>query len=226
MPVNINTPYIECMLRKEVTGLDHHLEGYIFGAKGLINYPLLFHFQGKNGAVMYNQPISSFCHEQDYEIMSEDATTRLSLLESWDCQSNSIDSICYKFLEYKRVDVICRDGLWRGGIYLFTIDDYEGNSNDINIGHSNFMDSKCFHFIQLDNGNFCVQPNNLLRWHNPDFIIPYPKENPPKIKLPNTYISSEHIDRTYGNSAYFFYGKDMMEEPLESFGRTLRDTHV
>lgn len=196
------------MIRKEITGLSENLSGYIFGVKGLINYPLLFHFQASNGAVMYNQPISSFCHTEEYELLSADNQTRLSLLESWDCQSNSIDSICYKFLEYKTVDVFCRDGVWRKGKYLFTIDDFEGNSNDINIGHSNFMDSKCFHFIELDNGNFCVQPNNLVRWHNPDFIIPYDKESPPKIVLSNEYISSEAIDRTYGNSPYFFYGGD------------------
>jgi len=73
------------------------------------------------------------------------------------------------------------------------------------------MDSKCFHFIELDNGNFCVQPNNLIRWHNPDFIIPFDLKDPPKIKLCNDYKSSENIDRSYGNSAYYFYGDETEE---------------
>lgn len=212
MPLNINTPYIHCLIRKEVTGLETNLEGYIFGVKALINYPLLFHFQGSNGAVIYNQPISHFCHKEDFDILNKDEQVRLAMLQSWDCQSNSIDSICYKFLEYKVVDVFCRDKTWRQGKYLFTIDDFEGFSNDINIGHANFLDSKCYHFIELDDGNFCAQPNNLLRWHNPDFIVPYPKDNPPKMKILSEYKSSEHIDRTYGNSPYYFYGKNLEKE--------------
>jgi hypothetical protein len=111
-------------------------------------------------------------------------------------------------LEYKTVDVFCRDKKWRKGKYIFTIDDYEGESNQINVGHSNSLDSKCFHFIYLDDGNFCIQPNNLIRWHNADFIIPYDKENPPRIKIKKDLILSEDIDRTYGNSPYYFYGDD------------------
>ena len=70
------------------------------------------------------------------------------------------------------------------------------------------MDSKCFHFIALNDGNYCIQPNNLLRWHNPDFIVPYDKENPPNMKINSELISSEKIDRSYGNSPYYFYGND------------------
>lgn len=207
MSININTPYIKCFLRKEFTGLDDNLEGYIFGAKSLINYPMFFHFQGSNGAVFWNVSLNYFCHIEDYDILSHNESERLSLLESWDCQSNAISATCFKFLEYKPVDVLCRDGKWRSGNYLFTIDDYEGDPNFINVGHSNSIDSKCFHFIVLNDGNFCIQPNNLLRWHNADFIIPYDTENIPKIKLNKSLIFSEHIDRSYGNSAYYFYGE-------------------
>ena len=204
--LNINTPYIQCYLRKEFTGLDSDLEGYIFGAKSMINYPLLFHFQGSNGAVFWNVSINYFCHIKDkYDILSNEEDIRLQMLESWDCQSNCISATCFKFLENKNVDVFCRDGNWRKGRYIFTIDDYEGDSNEINIGHSNSLDSKCFHFIELKDGNFCVQPNNLLRWHNADFIVPYSKDNIPKIKISKQLLFSENIDRTYGNSAYYFY---------------------
>lgn len=206
--INNNTPYIACQLRKEFTSLEKDLDGYIFGVKSLLNYPMLFHFLGSNGAVFWNISINYFCHAADYEKMSEDEQTRLQLLESWDCQSNSIATICFKFLENKAVDVFCRDKKWRKGRYLFTIDDYEGDPNQINVGYSNNLDSKCFHFIELENGNFCIQPNNLLRWSNADFVVPYNLDSPPKIKIPNKFLSSENIDRTYGNSAYYFYGNE------------------
>lgn len=209
--LNVNTPYIKCLLRKEFTGMDKNLEGYIFGAKSLLNYPLLFHFQGSNGAIFWNVSVNYFCHKEDYDRLSEDEETRLQMLESWDCQSNAITATCFKFLENKIVDVFCRDKAWRKGTYVFTLDDYEGEPNQINVGHSNSIDSKCFHFIWLDDGNICLQPNNLCRWHNADFVVPFDKANPPKIKIQKDLIFSENIDRTYGNSPYYFYGNDSQE---------------
>ena len=203
--LNANTPYIECKIRKEFIGLEEDLPGFIFGVKSVINYPMLFHFQSNIGAIMWNMPISAFQHKDDYDILDANEQKRLSLLESWDCQSNDISTICFKFLQHKRVDVFCRDGKWRSGIYLFTIDDYVSEPNAINVGYSEDLDSKCFHFIELDCGNFCIQPNNLLRWHNADFIKPYEKESPPKIKINNPRMSSEDIDMTYANSPYYIY---------------------
>lgn len=206
--LNCNIPYINCYIRKEFISQEEDVKGYLFGCKSMLNYPMLFHFQSHFGAIFWNMPISAFVHRLDYDILNNDEQIRLSLLESWDCQSSNIATTCFKFLEYKRVDVFCRDGKWREGTYLFTIDDYEEEPNAINVGYSNNMDSKCFHFIQLLDGNYCIQPNNLLRWHNPDFIIPYKKEDPPKIKVDSQYRSSERIDRSYGNSPYYFYGTD------------------
>jgi len=207
--LNNNTPYIQAKIRKEFTGLEQDTEGYIFAVKSMINRPLLFHFQANFGAVIWNMPISAFVHEENYDKLSEDEETRLSLLESWDAQSNSIDVFTAAFLQNRTVDVFCRDKKYRTGTYLFTIDDYEGDLNELNVGYSNDQDSKCFHFIILQDGNFCIQPNNLLRWHNPDFIKPYPKQNPPKLKIYSEQLSSENaIDMTYAKSPYFFYQGD------------------
>jgi hypothetical protein len=206
--LNANIPYTLCKIRKEITGYEKDLEGYLFGVKSVLNYPLLFHFQSEIGAVFWNMPISAFYHGEIYDVMSNDEQKRLQLLETWDCQSKAIAVTCFKFLQYKKVDVFCRDGVWRSGTYLFTIDDYETDANEINVGHSEDLDSKCFHFIELKNGNYCAQPNNLLRWHNANFIVPYDKQKPPKIKINNPFLSSEDIDRSYGNSAYYFYANE------------------
>jgi len=178
----------------------------------MINRPMHFHFQCEFGAIFWMMPISAFCDGDHYDKLSDDEQTRLSLLQTWDCQSNNIAVTTFGFLQNKKVDVLCRDHKWRSGKYLFTIDDYEGDLNELNIGYSNDQDSKCYHFLQMDDGNFMIPPNNLLRWHNPDFIVPYPKDNIPKIKLLTDQMSSEYIDRTYGNKPYFFYNDDSSEK--------------
>lgn len=210
--LNANTPYIQCFIRPEYTGYTENLEGYIFGVKSMLNRPMHFHFLSSIGAIFWNMPISAFFHGEVYVLLSEDEQERLSLLQTWDCQSNNIAVTTFAFLQNKRVDVHCRDGEWRSGRYLFTIDDYEGDLNELNVGYSNDPDSKCYQFIVLDNGNFCIQPNNLLRWHNPDFIIPYDKNDIPKLKVFKEQLSSEDIDRTYGNSPYYFYNGDKGNE--------------
>ena len=203
--LNANTPYIEAKLRNKFSGLSYDVDGFIFGVKSIINHPLLFHFQTNFGAVVWNMPISAFIHSDEYDILDTNENKRLTLLESWDAQSYSISTMTFKFLQNKEVDVFCRDYKWRKGMYLFTIDDYNSDPNTVEVGYSEDLDSKCFHFIKLYDGNFCIQPNNLLRWHNPDFIKPYEFKNPPKFKLNNPYISSEHIDMTYAESPYYFY---------------------
>jgi len=210
--LNANTPYILCRIRKKYTGYEKDLEGYIFAVKSMINRPLHFHFLSSIGAMFWNMPISAFIHKEEYDILNFKEEKRLWLLQTWDCQSNNIAVTTFAFLQNKRVDVRCRDKIWRSGVYLFTIDDYEGDLNELNVGYSNDQDSKCYHFIVLDDGNFCCQPNNLLRWHNADFIVPYSKENLPRLKIYSEQLTSEGIDRTYGNSPYYFYEDEEVEE--------------
>jgi hypothetical protein len=126
--LNANMPYIGCV-------------------KSMLNRPLHFHFQGANGAVFWNMPISAFVHREDYAVLSDDEAKRLQLLESWDCQSNNIAVTTFAFLQNKRVDIFCRDRQWRSGKYITT-----------------------------------------------------------RVKVFKEALSSEDIDRSYGNSPYYFYG--------------------
>ena len=206
--LNANLPYINCFIRnKYIFGPEDNglTDGYSFGVKSMINRPMHFHFQSNFGAVFWQMPISAFVHKEGYDELSEDEQRRLSLLQTWDCQDNDIAVTTFGFLQHRRVDVFCRDRVWRSGKYICTIDDYEGDLNELNIGYANDQDSKCYHLLELDDGNFAIPPNNLLRWHNPDFIVPYPMDNPPKVKIFNNPMTSEDIDRSFGNSPYFFY---------------------
>ena len=227
--LNANTPYIQCYIRNsyifgpEDTGLT---EGYIFGVKSMINRPMHFHFQAQFGAVFWQMPISAFCHKEDYDALSENEEKRLSLLQTWDCQDNDIAVTTFGFLQNRRVDIFCRDRKWRSGKYVFTIDDYEGDLNELNIGYANDQDSKCYHFLELDDGNYAIPPNNLLRWHNPDFIVPYSKDEPPKVKIFNNPLTSEDIDRSYGNSPYFFYNHYPEEDNKEVEEHTPLRSHI
>ena len=49
-----------------------------------------------------------------------------------------------------------------------------------------------------------------------DFIVPYDKENPPRVKIYDKEMTSEDIDRSYGNSPYFFYNHYPEEDKKEA----------
>lgn len=216
--LNASIPYVECKIRKEYTGYHGDLYGYLFGVKSMLNRPMHFHFMSEIGAVFWNMPISAFYHgdKATWEPIALDEQKRLSVLQVWNCQSNDIAVTTFAFLQYKNVDVIGRDGVWRQGTYLFTIDDYEGDLNYLNTGYGNDQDSKCFHFIELKKGNYCLVPNNLIRWHDPNFVVPFPKDKPPKLQVSAEQMTCENVDRTFGNSPYFFYVKPVNSPTTES----------
>ena len=193
--LNANIPYQCCYVKnKYLFNNDSKdlTECYIFGAKSIINRPLLFHCQTQNGAVFWSLPISAFVWNELYEQLGETEQERLSNLQWWDCQSNDIAVTCFSYLQNYTVDVISRNKKeWMRGKYLFTIDDYYADLNCLPLGYAVDADTKCFHFIQLDNGNFCIYPNNFCRWHNLNFVDPYDKANPPKYRPNNFEFNAE-----------------------------------
>lgn len=54
------------------------------------------------------------------------------------------------------------------GEYLFTIDTTHSEPNEVDTGWSETPNEhKSFNICKLDNGQFCAQPNNRLRWFQP-----------------------------------------------------------
>lgn len=195
--LNSNIPYIEAFVKDRYLYDDPTNKNltpcYIFGVKTIINRPLLFHIQMDNGVVWWSLPLSAFVWKKDYDNLSDDENERLSLLQYWDCQSNDNSVTVFTYLQNYVVDVFNRKKEWYRGKYLFTIDDYYADNNSLPSGYAIDSNTKCYHIIKLDNGNFGAYPNNYLRWNNLNFCDPYDKANPPKYKSFNQTFNSEFI---------------------------------
>ena len=195
--LNSNIPYIEAFVKDRYLYDDPTNNNltpcYIFGVKTIINRPLLFHIQMDNGVVWWSLPLSAFVWKKDYDNLSDDENERLSLLQYWDCQSNDNSVTVFTYLQNYVVDVFNRKKEWYRGKYLFTIDDYYADNNSLPLGYAIDSNTKCYHIIKLDNGNFGAYPNNYLRWNNLNFCDPYDKNNPPNYKSFNQTFNSEFI---------------------------------
>jgi hypothetical protein len=163
--LNVDTPIVYCALRSEyLYNLEAHHGEFIpcaiFGASSVQSRAIGFHCMLHNGALIHRMPISAFVHKPDAPVMA------LDLLELWDCLSSDIVCNEYSFLKGLRVDVILKNHQVEQGIYLFTLDWHNSSLAD-NPGEGGH---KCAHVIRLNNGTFCAQPNNRLRWYEPSFI--------------------------------------------------------
>jgi len=194
--LNANTPYILCYVRKAILyGKPENTElmdCYIFGAKAIINKPLLLHIQLPDGAVFWSLPLSAFCTKPDFDILSKNENERLSMLQWWDMQSNDLSVTTFTYLQGYEVDLKRRDKSWVRGKYLFTIDDYYADNNALPSGYAIDADSKCMHIIQGNDGNIYGYPNTFLRWINLNFVDPYDKEKPPRYKAHRLDIKAEY----------------------------------
>ena len=160
--MNVNTPLIYTHVRlSEITQDEQRglVECRIFGACSLPGRAILFHCQLNNGAVYYRLPISAFREERFSE-----PQFKLSQLQPWDCPSEDMEVITYDWLFNQRVQCIKLGDMM--GNYVTTFD-WSGVGTTAEIAHEH----KCAHLIKLDNGQFALQPNNFLLWHEKSNIV-------------------------------------------------------
>jgi len=166
---NVNIPPIECFIRAEYLRNLEDSHGtvfpcLVFGFSSIPTRVPLFHFLMEDGGIWWRMPISAFCWKPDAEPM------KLEDLVLWDSFSYSASVSVFYILKDKRVQYISRDKKTYTGTYMFTIDWFSGNYNNLDIGFSEAPGQhKCGHVIKLDNGNFAIQPNNRILIQDPSF---------------------------------------------------------
>lgn len=165
----------------------------VFGLASIPGRALGFHVLTAEGAQVARVPLHMLCtkpHEQHLP---------LDVLELWDCFSHTVSVHAFDFLDGLRVDVRCKDKLWRPGRYMFTVDWTDSDSADAAgpLGHKNA------HVIELDCGCLAAQPNNRLRWHEAAFVTKQFPERPDY--LTNTHIWSVEKHHVTSDDDRMFY---------------------
>lgn len=161
-----NIPPFYCLIRKEfLYNLESHHGEYekvcVFVVTSHQHLALTFTVMTKSGAQFTKIPIDALC-------LNPRQKQELSTLQPWSCFSYNFSIIQYEFLKHSPCNVFLKDGKIKGN-YLWTIDWFKDNQLDT--GFCEVPDAqKTAHFIQLENGNYCLIPNNRIIWKNPDWV--------------------------------------------------------
>lgn len=167
--LNANLPGFKAWVRSEYLHNleDHHGEfeqAIVFACNSIPGRAMGFTLLTDRGAQWTRLPISALCHKKDASTLPCDH------LQLWNCLSYDIAVTEYQVLG--RCRVLLKDRKWYPGEYRFTIDFTACDKSRIETNWSEVPEEhKSAHFIALDNGCFCLQPNNRIRWEDPDFIV-------------------------------------------------------
>lgn len=213
MELNIDVPITYCHLRAEYLynlqrGHMQYIPCAIFAASSVQGRAIGFHCMLNNGAVIYRLPISAFVHNLDVQPPVE---IPLHHLQLWDCFSPHMTCNEHSYLRGLRVEVLLKDKKWYEGIYQYTLDWY-GNSLADNPGEGGH---KCAHIIALNNGTYCAQPNNRIKWHEPSFVtVPFPER--PDYETNDIVWSVENKGEKWAteNNERMFYDLKIAESDL------------
>lgn len=190
--MNISIPVIEAMVRLEFWNqMDPEHQGtyapvQIFGAASIPGQTPLFHSFADDGGIYWRCPIHAFCSK-------ETDPMPLTELVLWDSFSYHCQATCFDLLRNKRLSYVAPSGTRYSGVYLFTLD-WFGDSGASNGFAEVPGQHKAGHVLQLDNGNYAIQPNNRLVLEDPNFVtkkLCYPR------KLARHLYSSENQGLTF-----------------------------
>ena len=160
---NINIKHFYCYLRKEhlyqhKTHIGEYDKVLVFGAQSCSGKALTFHVMTDYGIVRSRVPIHMLCSKPDTKHLP------LDYLQLWDCFDENVSVVEYETLFDCRAKVVLKDRTEHWGNYLMTFDWYRNSYSDEPSQY------KSLHMIELDNGNFTLQPNNRIYWKNMSFV--------------------------------------------------------
>jgi hypothetical protein len=188
--MNCSIPRFFAKLRAEFAyNLEKGHGGFInvavFGICAIPETALTFHVLTDTGAQIGRVPIHALC-------WSEEAPSRsLETLELWNVMSPYVSVVQYEYLQAMTCYPYLKTGEKVRGEYMLTVD-WFGTEVADEPGDGGW---KCGHLIKLDEGNFCLQPNNrIYPWVEPATIRP-------EDELPD-YITNTHEWDAEGESKW------------------------
>ncbi len=204
-----NLPSVEVYVRKEYLrdhedGHGEFVKGVWVSAKSIPGRAFYFEsFLPEYGALFDKLPISAFLREP--KIPNPDLD--LPNLQFWNCMDYGVVAITKQFIGSMDYEILTRDHGIMHGSYICTLDNYHADSNNIDYSTSEQpAEHKSFNLLELDNGQFCLYPNNRMRVYDNSLTPKEPKM--PDFKVSTEYYQVENgYEYRLGDTDEYFWDK-------------------
>ena len=161
-----NLPATKVWVRKEYLrdlkdGHGEFVEGVWVSAKSIPGRAFYFETYLPEYAAMFDKlPISAFVSSPETPEVDMD----LPNLQFWNCMDYGVRAIVKQHVSTMDFEVYTRNYGFLKGKYLFTLDNYHVDPDIIDTNVSEVPDEhKSHNCILLENGQFCLYPNNRMR---------------------------------------------------------------
>lgn len=202
-----NLPSLKVYVRNEYLydhekGHGEFTEGHWVSAKSLPGRAFYFEtFLPKYGALYDKLPISAFVSEP------KTPTPDMSLenLQFWNCMDYGVTAVYKQFIGSMDFEVLTRDYGIMHGIYICTLDNYHASADEVDYSTSEIpAEHKSFNLLELDNGQYCLYPNNRMRVYDNSLTPKEPKM--PDFKVSTRYYQVENgFEYRLGDTDEYFW---------------------
>ena len=204
-----NLPSVEVYVRKEYLrdhedGHGEFVKGVWVSAKSIPGRAFYFEsFLPEYGALFDKLPISAFLREPKIP----DPDLDLPNLQFWNCMDYGVVAITKQFIGSMDYEILTRDHGIMHGSYICTLDNYHADADVIDYTTSEQpAEHKSFNLLELDNGQFCLYPNNRMRVYDNSLTPKEPKM--PDFKVSTEYYQVENgYEYRLGDTDEYFWDK-------------------
>ena len=202
-----NLPSVEVYVRKEYLrdhedGHGEFVKGVWVSAKSIPGRAFYFEsFLPEYGALFDKLPISAFLREP--KIPNPDLD--LPNLQFWNCMDFGVVAITKQFIGSMDYEILTRDHGIMHGSYICTLDNYHADADVFDYTTSEEpSEHKSFNLLELDNGQFCLYPNNRMRVYDNSLTPKEPKMQDFKVSTEYYQVENGYEYRLGDTDEYFW----------------------
>ena len=206
-----NLPSKDIWVRKEYLrdhqdGHGEFVKGVWVSAKSIPGRAFYFEtYLPEYGALFDKLPISAFLSEPE----TPEPDLPLNNLQFWNCMDYGVVAISKNFIGSMDFEILSRDHGALTGSYICTLDNYHSDINAIDYSTSETpAEHKSHNLLKLDNGQFCLYPNNRMRVYDNSLTPQEPLQPDFKVSTIEYQVESGNRTRLGDTDEYFWKTKD------------------
>jgi len=193
-------------LRDHQDGHGEFVKGVWVSAKSIPGRAFYFEtYLPDYGALFDKLPISAFVHDEK----TPTPDLPLNNLQFWNCMDYGVVAISKQFIGSMDYEVLTRDFGKQTGTYIATIDNYHADINAVDYSTSEIpAEHKSFNLLALDNGQYCLYPNNRMRVYDNSLTPKEPLQPDFKVSTVEYQVENGNMTRLGDTDEYYWKTKD------------------